>query len=166
MWTPLRKEIEAIRKDQGLVESDFHPVGIREWPSIMQKIYHRFCGHMPGASAPLWLWEHFVLDTFSIPSVKKPYFYLDTLVDPQECIWFFVNETVNEKNNYWFYEGKIKPIQTVLAEACYIDEVFLVSKKYPWMICINHHNHLITTGEGMPDKLRALGQQDNQGMDS
>jgi hypothetical protein len=32
----------------------------------------------------------------------------------------------------------------------------LASKKYEWLICINHHDNLIATGKVMAEKLRNL----------
>jgi hypothetical protein len=56
----------------------------------------------------------------------------------------------------------VKAIQTIINEACYIDELYLVSKKYDWLICINHHDILIATGQTVPDKLRELEVSMNQ----
>jgi hypothetical protein len=68
-----------------------------------------------------------------------------------------MNETVlNGRDKFWFYEGYIDSIELVLGEISYADEIYVASKKYEWLICINHHNVLIATGKLMPDKLRKL----------
>jgi hypothetical protein len=155
MWTNLRKEIEKLRKEFGLTEIQFQPIGPNEWQGIEDKIYDTFCKLTHYKSRPVWLWEHFKLDTFSI-SREHLYIYLDRLIDNNEVVWFFVNETVNEADKFWFYQGQVKPIQAIIAEAFYLDEIYLVSKKYKWLICINHHDVLIATGQTMTDKLRQL----------
>ena len=66
MWTDLRKEIEKIRKDLSLTEAQFKPLGLKEWQGIENKIYQTFCNLTHYKSRPVWLWEHFELDTFSV----------------------------------------------------------------------------------------------------
>lgn len=164
MWTDLRKEIETIRKDFNLMETQFRPLELNDWKEIENKIYQTFCNLTNYKSRPVWLWEHFKLDTFSVSTKGKPFLYLDKLIDDTETVYFFVNETVNEADKFWFYQGQVKPIQTIIAEACYIDELYLVSKKYEWLLCFNHHDILIATGQTMPDKLRHLEISINQPM--
>ena len=50
----------------------------------------------------------------------------------------------------------VKAIRKVILESCYIDELYLASKKYDWLICINHHDVLIATGKIIAEKLRNL----------
>jgi hypothetical protein len=58
------------------------------------------------------------------------------LIDETETVWYFVNETIREGEKFWFYEGKIKTIQKVI-EVSGFDELYIASKKYEWLICIN-----------------------------
>jgi hypothetical protein len=152
-WESLRADIESIIKDNKLSTKDFNALSIHDdWKAIEEKIYHTFCKLDHPTQRPIWLWEYFKLDTFSIV-VDQPYKFLDQLVDSEETVWFFVN---GDKDKFWFYEGKIKAIVTVIEESSYIDELYLASKKYQWLICINHHDDLIATGQMMPDKMRQL----------
>ncbi len=120
MWTELRKEIETIRKDFTLSDNAFRPVGLNEWQTIEETIYQTFCKLTHDKSRPLWLWEHFKLDTCRVVTEQLPYIYLNELIDEQETVWFLVND---EHDKFWLYEGLVKPIQTVIAESCYIDEL-------------------------------------------
>jgi hypothetical protein len=54
------------------------------------------------------------------------------------------------------YQGRVKAIRKVILESRYIDELYLASKKYDWLICINHHDAMIATGKIMAEKLRSL----------
>jgi len=157
-WTDLRSEISNVITEKGLLEKDFRPLSVYEnWEKIEEKIYHKFCTLTLPTQRPLWLWENFKLDTFSFSNKqKRPELYLDELVDGDETVWFFVNETINGRDKFWFYEGKIKSIQTIIDETVGLDEFYVVSKKYEWLICINHSDNLIATGNQMPDKLRKL----------
>lgn len=157
-WEVLRTEIEIIIKDNNLSTRDFKALGIYDdWKAIEEKIYQIFCRLDHPTERPIWLWEYFKLDTFSIV-VEQPYKFLEKLVDNNEVVWFFVN---GDKDKFWFYEGKIKAIVTVIEESSYIDELYIASKKYDWLICINHHDDLIATGQVMPGKLRQLEKTEN-----
>lgn len=152
-WESLRAEIESIIKDNKLFQADFKALSIYDdWKTIKENIYHTFCKIDHPAQRPVWLWENFKLDTFSI-AVEQPYKLLDQLVDKDETVWCFIS---GDRNKLWFYEGKLKAIVTVMEESSYIDELYVASKKYQWLICINHHDDLIATGQVMPDKLRQL----------
>ena len=157
-WESLRADIESIIKDKKLSVTDFKALSVHDdWKEIEEHIYHTFCKLDHPTQRPIWLWEYFKLDTFSI-MVKQPYKLLDQLVDSEETVWFFVN---GDKDKFWFYEGKVEAIVTVIEESTYIDELYLASKKYQWLICINHHDDLIATGQIMPDKLREFQMTHN-----
>jgi len=102
MWTDLRKEIETLRNDIGFSDNQFRPLELNDWQEIEEKIYHTFCKLIHHKSRPVWLWEHFKLDTFATSPEQKPYLHLDKLVDNRETVWFFVNETVNGAAKFWF----------------------------------------------------------------
>jgi len=151
-WNDVRVEIQKIVKDKGIPASDFTPLNIYEWERIEGKIYDTFCHINHPEEKPIWLWEYFKLDTASC-EVKHPFNYLDQLIDSSQDILFFVN---GDKDKFWFYKGKVTAIQTVISESSYIDELYLASMKYDWLVCINHHDCLIATGNFMPDRVRAL----------
>lgn len=90
------------------------------------------------------------MDTSHV-AVEPPFIILERLIDPSEVVWFFVN---GDKDKFWFYQGKVKAIRKVILECSYIDELYLASKKYDWLICINHHDTLITTGNAMAEIVR------------
>jgi len=156
-WTDLRTKINKTIAEKGLIDTDFRPLSIHEnWKQIEEKIYRTFCTLTHPTQRPLWLWTNFKLNTFSFSNLdNRPELYLDKLVDKNETVWYVVTETINEGDKFWFYEGKIKSIQTVIDET-WFDELYVVSKKYEWLICINHHDTLIATGNIMPDKLKKL----------
>jgi len=85
--------------------------------------------------------------------VEFPYQIIEELVNPNEDIWFFVN---GDRDKFWFYQGKITAIRKVIIESSYIDELYLASKKYDWLICINHHDILIATGKNMAERLKDI----------
>lgn len=88
--------------------------------------------------------------------LNYPFDQLLNLVDHSEKVWFFLDERVSEGNKYWFYEGYITDIVSILSESTLVDEVYLVSKKYEWLLCVNHHDYIIAAGNKMPEKLMKL----------
>jgi hypothetical protein len=152
-WESLRADIETIIKENKLSPAEFKALGIHDdWKAIEEKIYQSFCKLYHPTKRPIWLWEHFKLDSYAI-ILEQPYLYLDQLADADESVWFFTN---GDSDKFWFFEGNIKTIIKVIGESSCIDELYVASKKYQWLICINHHDDLIATGEIMPDKLRKL----------
>ena len=99
---PFVCDIEGIIKDKRILETDFKAISIHDnWNEIENRIYHTFCELNHPAQRPIWLWEYFKLDTFSIV-IEQPYKFLDQLVDNDETVWLFVN---GDKDKFWFYEG-------------------------------------------------------------
>ncbi len=159
MWTELRKNIEEIRRQNNLSENEFKPVDILSWEQIQEKIFATFCRIQNHKDKFNWLWEDFKQRSYSVQFYRNwPFESLLQLVDNSEKVWLFVNESVNEGTKFWFYEGQIKPIVSVLRESL-VDEVYIASMKYDWLLCINHHDVLIATGLDMPDRLRQLEKQ-------
>lgn len=156
-WSNLRTEIAAIISQKEIPKEDFRPLSTNEdWEQIGNNITNIFCNLSYSPKKPAWLWTDFKLDTFSIPNLtERPENYLDKLVNNQENVWYIINETINESDKFWFYEGKIKTIQIIINES-WFNELYVVSKKYEWLITINHHDVLIATGKMMPEKLRRL----------
>ncbi|MCU0328361.1 MAG: hypothetical protein MUE53_05155 [Chitinophagales bacterium] len=156
-WSDLTAEISKAIADIGIPDTDFRSLSIHDnWKQIEEKIYQTFCTLTHPTQRPIWLWTNFKLDTFSLSNLHdRPELYLDKLVDKTETVWYVVNETINEGKKFWFYEGKIKSIKAIIDET-WFDEIYIVSKKYEWLICINHHDILIATGNKMPDKLRKI----------
>jgi hypothetical protein len=153
----LRAEVEQVRQQLALTESQFRPLGLREWEGIEERIYYTFCKLSSPKARPTWLWEHFKLETqaWHRPG-GLPDCLLTKLVDKQEIVWLMLNNTVNESTKFWLYEGCVEAIQQIISECCLLDEIYLISKKYEWLLCIDHHNVLYATGGIMPAKLRQL----------
>ena len=72
---------------------------------------------------------------------------LESLVDSSEKVWFLLDETVNQQTKFWIYEGTIKAFNKIFWESVWMDEILIVSKKYEWILIINHHEIIIGTGK-------------------
>lgn len=158
MWTDLRAEIEQTRHRLALAEEDFAPLPFTtNWNQLEERVYHTFCQLPHPTARPLWLWEHFRPGAVGLMSNEEPLTQLTSLVDAEETVWLMLNETVNLRDKFWFYQGIPSAIQQVLAECCHLDEIYLLSKKYVWLLCLNHHNALYGVGSPMQERLLARG---------
>lgn len=149
-WLPLRSAICRAVLDKKIRKEDFRPLSLHENHKVTEeKIYHTFCQLEHPTLRPNWIWQNFKRDYSVIPDLKdRPERYLHHLINHDETVWYIVNED----GRFWFYEGRIRAIQTIIDET-WFDEVYIVSKKYKWLVCINHHDALIVTGElGIPDR--------------
>lgn len=162
-WSTLRAEIKKVSEDEKFETEEFRALSMHDdWKEIEKKIYNSFYNPAYLNQKPNFLWKDFKDDTFSVSDLKyRPEYYLDKLIDENEKVWYLVNETINETTKYWIFEGKIKKIQIIIDEAGF-HELCIVSKKYDWLLCINHHNILIATGSKMIEKLKNLELQELQ----
>jgi hypothetical protein len=153
MWTPLRTEILEICGRLNIPEERFRPVPLQDWQSIEMQALEKFC-YPNNAGA---IWERLKDDTYVVqPQYNYPFDQLSKCIDRSEKIWLFLDEAVSGRNKYWFYEGYIQDIVTVLHETTQINEVYLVSKKYEWLLCVYHHDAIIAAGNNMVRKLMAM----------
>lgn len=150
MWTPFRTEITQICKQLNTPEERFKPVSLIDWENIQKKVFEKFC--YPNHSG--WIWERLKGDTYSVRfHYNSPFDQLINLVEQSEEVWLFLNETVSGCNKYWFYQGYIKDIVSVLDETTQTSEVYVASKKCEWLLCVNHHNYIIAAGHHMIERL-------------
>jgi hypothetical protein len=160
MWSDLRAEIEQARQRLQLSEQDFVPLPFTtNWAKLEENLYQVFCRLDHPTARPRWLWERFRPGAVGLVCNDEPHTRLTSLVEPEEVVWLVLNETVNMGDKFWFYQGTPRAIGRVLAACSYLDEMYLVSKKYSWLLCLNHHDVLFGIGSPMQEKLVAQGAQ-------
>jgi|SRR6476661_327910 len=154
MWTYLRQEIEKARHELGLPDAAFAPLPYTtNWHRIEETIYHTFCTlHYPTVR-PRWLWECFRPGAYALGYEEDPLATMISLAKNEEQVWLMVNEG----DKFWFYQGQPAAIHAVLNECAYIDEIYLLSKKYEWLLCINHHEVLYGIGTLMSEHMQKRG---------
>ena len=156
-WSDIRAEMMHLKSQLNLTDDSFRPLSpYEDYQGIEEQIYQTFCKIENGKSRPVWLWQSLTQETCSIEIKNSLENYLLSLIQLNERIWFGATGTSKERSKIWFYEGKIEAIIKILDETCFFDEFYIVSKKYDWLICINHHDILIATGKDMPQKLKAI----------
>lgn len=141
-WTNLRVEIKELSQKLNISRNDFSEVNINQWQEIKSKIWQRFSSNNDSR----WIWET-LKDSYSTMQINHNNLKLDELISTNEKIWCLFDETVNEKDKFWIYEGNIKGFNQIFFESGLTDEILIVSKKYEWILIINHHDILIGTGK-------------------
>lgn len=157
-WQDIRAELMQLKTQFKLTDDEFRPLSPTENHQAIEKQFiQTFCTVKDGKVGDGWLWQYFKQEEFSAYDLpERPECYLSQLIDENETIWLGATTTYHENTKIWWYEGKILPILQVLAESCFFEECYFVSKKFKWLFCINHHDVLTATGEDMPRKLENL----------
>lgn len=138
----VREEIENAIKEIKINRNHFHEVGKTQWESILRCIEEMFLRKNHHKNNLHWGWVIFKEPTVGLGFLNDDgYRFLDTLID-NDIVWF-IAEDHNDK--MWVYEGQIKAIISIIAN-CFSFEYYIVSKKYEWILCENHHGVLIGSG--------------------
>jgi len=158
MWSDLRAEIEQARQRLQLSEQDFAPLPFTtDWTRLEERIHRAFCRLDHPTTRPRWLWEHLRAGAVGLVCEDEPHTLLTSLVDPEETVWLMLDETVNFGDKFWFYQGTPHAIRSILTECYYLDEVYLISRKYTWLLCVNHHDVVYGIGSPVQERLVARG---------
>jgi hypothetical protein len=154
--TDFRADIAAVVQALNLAPSDFRLLGLHEYESILLSIIDQFTTLDHQGVNQRWLWDAFKNPSCSMP-LDDATTVLKELVPIGETVWFIAEDARRNKRygNYWVYEGKIGPIVDVIRETYYF-EYYVVSKKFEWLLCENHHDILMAVGHPMVDKLAQI----------
>ncbi|MDR2212928.1 MAG: hypothetical protein LBE21_04810 [Pseudomonadales bacterium] len=151
----IREQITKAAKALG-IEDGMKLVAPHRYQAILERIMLNRTTLSKSAVAAAWWWE----------ALREPVAYmnppLDTLatlkalVNSDEPVWFVVEaDSPKKQGNFWLYESTIEPICAVLQALPFV-EYYVVARKMQWLICENHHNQLIASGEPMASKLERL----------
>jgi len=145
-----RDQIERAIKDLGISRSALFEVSKFGWNEILCKIIDRFVQKTYYTQGLHWAWERFKGSQDVLHLHKNDgYKYIPDLVD-DEYVWFIVEDN---KGKFWIYEGMPDAIAKVIEAAYYIDEYYIVSKKYEWILCEDHHRIIHGVGDKISDEI-------------
>ena len=144
------REIAALK-----LESEISLVSLHKYEAILKEVISRFTTLGKGSKSTRWLWEHFK-EPMASATPYDPIEMLRALVPSNEQVWFIVEDFCHRKlhGNFWLYEGAVGPICDLLDNLQSV-ELYLVSKKFEWLLCINHHQVVVASGGEMPARLIA-----------
>jgi hypothetical protein len=147
----LKHELLQTATTLGLPTTSFRAVGITEWEPIMKRIEDKFVSAR--YDKLLWWWNGYLKGpVYSVLLPGWPADALPKLIPLHEQVWF-----IAEDDKFWLFEGNVESIQKVLAES-HAFEYYIVSKKYEWLLCENHHDVLFGVGEIIVEKLKQFEQ--------
>ena len=148
----LKHELLQTAATLGLPTTAFRAVGITEWEPIMKRIGDKFVSAQ--YDKLLWWWNGYLKGhVHSVLLPNWPAGELHKLIPLDEQVWF-----IAENDKFWLFEGNIESIQKALAES-YAFEYYIVSKKYEWLLCVNHHDVLYGVGNIIIENLKQVEQQ-------
>lgn len=151
----VRNEIEEIRKALLIKENDFVEVAKDKWQLIQKSFEDKFISKESPKVKYYWYWSALKGEHLSIFVSQNEMEILNRLLDEDEKIYFFTNEN-GERVKFWFYEGKVKFIKKILSESYFINEYYLLSKKFNWLLCFNHEEMLIGSCSEIIEKMKNL----------
>ena len=154
-YSPLRADIERVHNELKFTPNTFRALSILEWEAVQKKIETQFLVQRPATVTRSWQWNDIQSETYSLPFDTSCYPLLIHLIEPHEIVYFYVNETLNEQTKYWYYMGRIDAIIQIIGEVEGLDEYYVCELKQRWLLCENHHDQLIGTGEIIP-KMKEL----------
>lgn len=148
----LRTKIQEIIEYLNISECELKEVNKLQWQSIIDKIEENFITKEKHDIDTYPYWERLKGECFNIYFEEDDaYKSLDLLINRDETVWLLLQDDAK----LWLYEGNIETIKKVIGE-CYAFEYYLISKKYSWLLCENHHGYLIGVGNPIVDRMRKL----------
>jgi hypothetical protein len=155
-----RTDISEVVTALLLTTDQFKLVSLHSYEQILVSILEKFTYLGKLGLDHSWLWESFNEPRISFfPESTIPLLpeIFESLVDPDERLWFVAEDWHRTKRNgnFWLYEGKKNSIISVLEEM-YPFEYYIVSKKLDWLLCENHHGVLIGAGEPIIERLETV----------
>jgi hypothetical protein len=154
MWTDARQEIERARHALGLPDGAFASLPCTtNWRQLEETIYHTFCALHQPTVRPRWLWELFRPGACALDNEDDPLATMMTLVEAETLVWLMVLD----EGKFWFYQGQPTAIYAVLNECACLDEIYLLSRKFEWLLCLNHHNVVYGIGKAMSEQMKHRG---------
>ena len=150
-----RELLTEAARSLGL-ESQLKLVEPHRYQAILERIISSRTKLDKSAVSALWWWEA-LREPVAFIQPSAPAATLRGLVTPGEAVWFVAQSNSSSKRlgNFWLYESTIEPICALLQEIPPF-EYYVVSKKLEWLVCENHHGHLIASGEPMVAKLERM----------
>lgn len=147
----IRDEIDKLARELSIPYEGLHEISKKQWVDIQYRIEEKFLKKEHHAISLHWGWEHFKEPTYSLAFTEPAYRYFNHLIEDED-VWFIVEDYMDK---IWLYEGRVSIIVgKVIPECCHLNEYYLVSKKYEWILCEDHHNIVHGSGTKVFERMR------------
>ncbi len=154
----VRLEIEVLIKEHQINRNKLFEVRKDQWKDILSNIEERFLAKAHYTHGLHWGWNRLNEPKYTVRFVDQPYNYIKNIIE-DEYVWFIVEDVFDKM---WVYEGTRETIFEVIPELCHLNEYFLVSKKYQWLICEDHHEIIHLYGEHIIERMKTYEQENNE----
>ena len=148
--TLLTEEISDAINTLSINENEFKRLPDHEAKPLYYELLETF---VEGGDRKWW-WESFKNKTTSIVFDDNKGFerLLSFIPNNKEKVWFVAEE--DEMPFYPIYEGTPESIVRIIGE-CYSFEYYIIPKSKEWLLCENHHNTVIGSGESIVNKMQS-----------
>ena len=152
----VRDEIEKAVKEQKIDRKRFFEVSKQSYGQIIKKIETAFVSRGGGI--------HWANMGYYRPELKCVFKVLDdwdswykrlpnVVPAPDAPVYALFEDNggvdkITRTEKYWLYEACLPELLLVISETIWGD-FYIVSKKYDWLISINHHNCISYVGESL-----------------
>jgi hypothetical protein len=151
----IRDEIEQIVKEHKINRGRFFEVSKQSYKLIIEKIELTFVDKSKSWNEDIH-WVNMGKYNPNLKCVSSTMsdwsIWLVELLDiiPSDSLMYILFEdTKNFEPKYWLYESYIKELILILNEINGLDDFYIVSKKYNWLISLNHHDAISYVGNGL-----------------
>ncbi|GIO39488.1 hypothetical protein J41TS12_43490 [Paenibacillus antibioticophila] len=148
----VRFEIEEVIKTLELNREGLFEVRKDQWKDILRNVEERFLVKAHYTHGLHWGWNRLKEPKFTVRFVDRPFKYIKDLIE-DENIWFIVEDLYDKM---WLYEGTRDTIFRVIPELCHLNEYFLISKKFQWLLCEDHHEIIHLHGKEIIDRMKTF----------
>ena len=145
----MREVIENVIKDFDLSRSRIFEVSHLKYKDIIKKIEKVFvknCGSLHWSNIECRFNSYFTLKTHYIGNNALWYQKLEKII-PDTLHYVLFEDTVNYQPKYWVYEMFPKEIITVINESERLNDFYIVSKKFEWLISEDHEEIVYFVGD-------------------
>ena len=148
----VREQTEETIKEKNLDRSRVFEVSKLRYAAILSRIEEMFVAWGHGIHwANMGYFRDDIPCTWQCISGNLLWYHdLPRIVpDPGEPVYVVLEGCKGYNPKYWLYEMYLPELITILDETAGLDDFYIVSKKYRWLISENHEEIAAFVGEGM-----------------
>ncbi len=149
-----REDILKYCEEKNIKQSEFRSVSIYQWEDIYNKIVDEFVDKTTYYKQGLhWL----NINCYFRKEKEIQYSYdsrdnWDWILNLREFVENSDKQAyylVEEGNKFWIFEGTLNRISEMIYKEFFLQDYYIVDKKYQWMITCNHHEMIFFVGSGL-----------------
>lgn len=146
----VRQDIEKTIKEFSLNRDRIFEVSKQDYKQILQKIEEIFVFHGEtihwanmgyyNPKLPVW--------TIDCRDNRLWFEKLNKIIpNPKSAVYVLFEEIGRQRPKYWVFEMYLEELNIILNESI-VNDYYIVSKKYDWLISENHHDIVSFVGKG------------------